>query len=66
MRVQLAKTTRHTPVGKKVQWPGVLVFENFPEGIMISAYSQGGLNGPLKGAHFEAHWRLGFGFFSLF
>ena len=36
MRIQLAKETRQLPVGKKVQWPGVLVFENFPEGIMIS------------------------------
>ena len=29
-------------------------------------YSRGGRNGPLKRAFFEAHWRLGFGFFSLF
>ena len=40
MRVQLAKTTRYWQVGKNVQWPGVLVFENFPEGIMISEYTQ--------------------------
>ena len=25
---------------KKVQWPGVLVFENFPEGIVISDYAR--------------------------
>ena len=36
MRIQLAKEKRQLPVGKKVQWPGVLVFGNFPEGIMIS------------------------------
>ena len=36
MRIQLAKKTRQLPVGKKVQWPGVLVVGNFPEGIMIS------------------------------
>ena len=36
MRIQLAKETRQFPVGKTVQWPGVLVFENNPEGIMIS------------------------------
>ena len=35
MRIQLANETRQFPVGKKVQWPGVLVFENFPEEIMI-------------------------------
>ena len=36
MRIQLAKEARQMPVGKKVQWPGVLVFDNFkfPEGIM--------------------------------
>ena len=39
MWTQLAKETRQLPVGKKVQWPGVLVFENFPEGIMISEYA---------------------------
>ena len=40
MRIQLAKETRQPPVGKKVQWPGVLVFGTFPvsEGIMISDY----------------------------
>ena len=38
MRIQLAKTTRQFPVGKKVQWHGVLVFEKFPEGIMICEY----------------------------
>ena len=40
MRIQLAKETRQSPVGKKVQWPGVLVFENFPEGIVISEYAR--------------------------
>ena len=40
MRIQLAKETRQPPVGKKVQWPGALVFENFSEGIMISEHSQ--------------------------
>ena len=37
---QLAKETRQSSVDKKVQWPGVLVFENFPEGIMISEYAR--------------------------
>ena len=36
MLIQLAKETRQLLVGKKVQWPGVLVFETIPEGIMIS------------------------------
>ena len=36
MLMQLAKETRQFPVGKQVQWPGVLVFGNSPEGIMIS------------------------------
>ena len=40
MRIQLAKKTRQPPVGKKVQWPGVVVFENFPEGITISEYAR--------------------------
>ena len=40
MRVQLAKETRQSPVGGKVQWPRVLVFENFPEGITISEYDR--------------------------
>ena len=40
MRIQLANDTRQSPVGKKVQWPGVVVFENFPEGIVISEYAQ--------------------------
>ena len=42
MRIQLAKETRQSSVGKKVhdQWPGVLVFENFPEGIVISGYAR--------------------------
>ena len=41
MRIQLAKqtVTRQPPVGKKVQWPGVVVFDNFPEGITISEYA---------------------------
>ena len=37
MRIQLAKETRQLSVEKKkVQWPGVLAFGKFPEGIMIS------------------------------
>ena len=38
----LAKETRQLqpPVGKKVQWPGVLVFENFSEVIMISEHAR--------------------------
>ena len=40
MRIQLAKETTQSPVGEKVQWPGVLVFENFPEGIVISEYAR--------------------------
>ena len=40
MWIQLAKETARSPsespIGKKVLWPGVLVFEKFPEGIMIS------------------------------
>ena len=40
MQVQLATDKRQLPVGKKVQWPGVLVFGNFPEGIMISEYAR--------------------------
>ena len=40
MRIQLAKETRQLPVGEKVQWPGVLVLENFSEGIMISEYAR--------------------------
>ena len=40
MRIQLAKETQQSPVGKKVQWPGVLVFEKIPEGIMISEYAR--------------------------
>ena len=40
MQIQLAKETRQSLVGKKVQWPGVLVFETFPEGIMISEYAR--------------------------
>ena len=36
-KIQLAEETRQLPVGNndRIQWPGVLVFENFPEGIMI-------------------------------
>ena len=40
MRIQLAKETRQLPVGGKVQWPGVLVFENFSDGITISEHSR--------------------------
>ena len=40
MRIQLAKETRQSPVEKKVQGPGVLVFETFLEGIMISEYAR--------------------------
>ena len=40
MRIQLAKYTRQPPVGKNVQWRGVVVFENFPEGIVISEYAR--------------------------
>ena len=40
MWIQLAKSTRQLPVEKNVQWPGVLVFENFLEGIMISEYAR--------------------------
>ena len=40
MHIQLAKETRQLPVENKVQWPVVLVFDNFPEGIMISEYAQ--------------------------
>ena len=40
MRIQLAKETRQLPVGKKVQLPGVLVFENFVERIMISEHAR--------------------------
>ena len=40
MRIQLAKETRQSPVAEKVQWPGVLVFGNFPEGIMIYEYAR--------------------------
>ena len=36
MQIQLAKETRGLPVENKVQWPGVLLFGKFPEGIMIS------------------------------
>ena len=38
MRIQLAKETRQPPVIKNIQWPGVLVFETFPKGIMISEH----------------------------
>ena len=40
---KLATETRQSPVGKNVQWPGVLVFENFPEEIMISEYARIGI-----------------------
>ena len=40
MQIQLAKETRNVPVGKKVQWHGMLVCESLPEGIMISKYAR--------------------------
>ena len=40
MQIQLAKEIQQSPVGKKVQWPGVLLFEKVPEGIMISEYAR--------------------------
>ena len=40
MQIQLAKETRQLLVGGKVQWPGVLVFETLPGGIIISEYAQ--------------------------
>ena len=40
MRIQLAKETRQSPVENQVQWHVVLVFESFPEGIMISEYAR--------------------------
>ena len=40
MRIQIAKETRKPPVAKKGQWPGVLVFEHFPEGMMIFEYAR--------------------------
>ena len=40
MLTQPPKDTRQLPVEKKVLWPAVLVFENFPEGIMISEYAR--------------------------
>ena len=40
MRIQLAKETRQPPVGKTVQWPGVLVFEKFSEGTMIFEHAR--------------------------
>ena len=40
MRIQLARETRQLPVGEKNQWPGVLVFGKFPEGIVISDYAR--------------------------
>ena len=40
MRIQLSKKAKQLPVEKQVQWPGVLVFDNFPEGIMISEYNR--------------------------
>ena len=35
MQIELAKEIRQLPVGKNVQWPGVLVCKSFPDGIMI-------------------------------
>ena len=40
MWVQLAKEIRQLPVEKKLQWPGVLAFDKFPEGIMIPEYAR--------------------------
>ena len=40
MPIQLAKETKQSPVGEKVQWPGALVFESFAEGIVISEYAR--------------------------
>ena len=40
MRIQLANETRQLPVEKNIQWPGVLVCESFPEGIVISEYAR--------------------------
>ena len=40
MPIQLARKARQLPVEKKVKWPGVLMFENFPEGIMIPEYAR--------------------------
>ena len=55
MRIQLAKETRQlqSPVEKKVhlQLPGVLVFEKFPEGIMISEYA------PIRILTIRVHWK---------
>ena len=51
MRIQLAKERRRLLVGKKVQWPGVLVFEHFPEGIMISEYAR------IRILTLRVHWK---------
>ena len=40
MRIYLANKARQLPVEKQVQWHGVLVCENFPEGIMIYEYAR--------------------------
>ena len=40
MRIQIDKETRQPPVGKKVQWPGVLVFENPSKEIMIPEHAR--------------------------
>ena len=40
MQSQLANETRQLPVGKKAQWPGVLVVESLPKEIMISEYAR--------------------------
>ena len=40
MRIQLAEEANQLPVGKTVQWPGVFVFENFPDGTMTSECAQ--------------------------
>ena len=40
MRIQLANEASQLPVETKVQWPGVALFANFSEGIMISEYAR--------------------------
>ena len=40
LQIQLAKETRQLPVRKKVRWPGVLVFEAFPGGLMVSEHAR--------------------------
>ena len=40
MRIQLAKKAGQLPVEKNIQWPGVLMFGNFSEGINVSEYAR--------------------------